>query len=63
MLNFRYFAMNFQITNWLGTSLGLTPYSDVGYDVEVTSEVDNAGTILQKYYGEGSLSKAFLALL
>ena len=61
-INFRYFAMNFQITNWLATSLGLTPYSDVGYDVEVTSEVTNAGTILQKYYGEGSLSKAFFGL-
>jgi hypothetical protein len=61
-INFRYFAMNFQIANWLATSLGLTPYSDVGYDVEVTSEVTNAGTILQKYYGEGSLSKAFLGL-
>jgi hypothetical protein len=33
-VNFQYFAMNFQITSWLGTSLGLTPYSDVGYNVE-----------------------------
>ncbi len=61
-INFRYFAMNFQITNWLATSLGLTPYSDVGYDVEVPTEVPNAGNILQKYYGEGSLSKAFFGL-
>ncbi len=61
-INFRYFAMNFQITNWLASSLGLTPYSDVGYDVEVPTEVPNAGNILQKYYGEGSLSKAFFGL-
>jgi hypothetical protein len=61
-INFRYFAMNFQIANWLATSLGLTPYSDVGYDVEVTNEVTNAGTVLHKYYGEGSLSKAFIGL-
>jgi hypothetical protein len=60
--NFRYFAMNFQITNWMATSLGLTPYSDVGYDVEVNDEIENVGNILYKYYGEGSLSKAYLGL-
>ncbi len=59
-INFSYFAMNFQITNWLGTSLGLLPYSDVGYDVGVQEEVTNAGNILNRYYGEGSLSKAYL---
>lgn len=61
-VNFRYFAMNFQITNWMATSLGLTPYSDVGYDVEINDEVENAGKILYKYYGEGSLSKAYFGL-
>jgi hypothetical protein len=58
-INFRYFAMNFQITNWLATSLGLTPYSDVGYYVDVQEEITNAGNIINRYYGEGSLSKAY----
>jgi len=61
-INFSYFALNFQITNWMATSLGLTPYSDVGYDVEIRDEVENAGNILYKYYGDGSLSKAYLGL-
>lgn len=61
-VNFRYFAMNFQITNWMATSLGLTPYSDMGYDVEINDEVENAGNILYKYFGEGSLSKAYFGL-
>ncbi len=59
-INFRYFAMNFQITNRLAASLGLTPYSDVGYHVEVTDQIPNAGNVLSRYYGEGSLSRAFL---
>src|SRR5690554_1296275 len=59
-INFRYFAMNFQITNWLGTSMGLLPYSDVGYNVEIQEEIPTAGNILHRYYGEGSLSKAYL---
>lgn len=61
-INFRYFAMNFQITNWMATSLGLTPYSDVGYNVEVNDEVENAGNILLRYYGEGSISRAYWGL-
>ncbi len=61
-INFSYFAMNFQITNWMATSLGLTPYSDVGYNVEVYDEVANAGNILYNYYGDGSISKAYLGL-
>src|SRR5690554_1523631 len=60
--NFMYFAMNFQITNWLGTSLGLLPFSDVGYNVEIQEEISTAGNILHRYYGEGSLSKAYLGL-
>src|SRR6056297_555369 len=53
-VNFRYFAMNFQITNWLATSMGLTPYSDVGYNVQVTDNVENTGDVLYTYFGEGS---------
>jgi hypothetical protein len=58
-INFRYFAMSFQIKNWLATSLGLTPYSDVGYDVETSQTVDVVGDVLHRYYGTGSLSKAY----
>jgi len=51
--------MNFQITNWLATSMGLTPYSDVGYNLEVNETIENTGDVLTKYYGEGSLSRAY----
>ena len=61
-VNFRYMTMNFQITNWMATSLGLKPYSDVGYDVNVNEEVENTGNIYTKYYGEGSLSRAYAGL-
>ena len=61
-INFRYFAMNFQITNRIGASLGLTPYSDVGYNVQINESIENAGAIQHNYYGEGSLSKAYFGL-
>jgi hypothetical protein len=58
-INFNYFALNFQFTKWLATSLGLTPWSDVGYQLEMTNAVENAGNVYTKYAGEGSLSRAF----
>lgn len=61
-INFRYFAMNFRINDWMATSLGLTPYSDVGYNVDVIENVVNAGDVRYFYFGEGSLSKAYFGL-
>lgn len=61
-VNFNYFAMNFRLTGWMATSLGLMPYSDVGYNVEVYDKVENAGNIRYAYNGDGSLSKAYLGL-
>ena len=61
-INFNYFSMNFQVNNWLATSLGLSPYSDVGYDVQVTETIENTGDVFSLYYGEGSLSKAYFGL-
>lgn len=60
--NFQYLAMKFQINNRIATSLGLLPYSDIGYDVQLADDVANAGSVLTKYYGTGTISKAYLGL-
>lgn len=61
-VNFNYFALNFQITNWLASSMGLTPYSDVGYDVQVGDYLENTGNFYTHYYGDGSLSRAYFGV-
>lgn len=61
-INFQYLAMNFQINNWMAATMGLTPYSDVGYSVNILEEVENAGNILTQYSGAGTISNAFLGL-
>mgnify|MGYP001024818594 CR=1 FL=1 len=58
-VNFRYFVMSFPITRKVSTALGLTPYSDVGYDIQVNQELPNSGNVRYLYYGEDSLSRAF----
>ena len=62
-VNFQYFAMNFQINNRMGTSLGLVPFTDVGYNVVVDEEIENTGPVRTTYYGAGTISNAFLGLL
>lgn len=59
-INFRYFSMSFPITRRISTAIGLTPYSDIGYDIQINQELENSGPARHIYYGEGSLTRAFL---
>lgn len=61
-INFRYFALNFPITRWLGAGLGLQPFSDMGYQINFTDTVAGNLTAAQSYNGEGSTSKAFFGM-
>ena len=63
-VNFEYLAMSFQINNRLAASLGLLPYSDVGYTVDVNELVDEeyVGNVLTRYFGAGTVSNAYFGL-
>jgi hypothetical protein len=61
-INFQYFAMNFQVNNRLGASLGLVPFSDVGYNVVLDEEVENTGNVQTTYYGAGTISNAYFGM-
>jgi hypothetical protein len=61
-VNFQYFAMNFQVSNTFGTSLGLVPFTDVGYNVVVEENIENTGDVITTYYGAGTISNAFIGL-
>lgn len=63
-INFDYLTIAFPVTSWWRSSLGLTPYSSIGYklDSEITKE-DKDGNFLfklkSKLDGKGGLSKAY----
>jgi len=61
-VNFNYFAFSFPVTSWMGVGMGLTPFSDMGYDVQMTQEEERFGNVWHKYNGEGSLSKVTFGL-
>ena len=61
-VNFQYFAMNFQISNRMGASIGMVPFTDVGYNVIVDQEIENTGSVRTTYYGAGTISNAYFGL-
>lgn len=54
--NFDYFAMAFPLNNWWKVSLGVNPYSNVGYS---TKSVNS--NYVNLLYGTGGLNKAYLS--
>jgi len=60
--NFQYFAMNFQLNNRMGASLGLVPFTDIGYNVIVDEDIENTGPVRTNYYGAGTISNAYFGL-
>ncbi len=59
-VNFRYFAMNFPITRWAGAGMGIQPFSDMGYEVAMNQTIEDFGTVSHSYFGNGTLSKAYI---
>ena len=51
----------FPVTRWWKSSIGLLPYSTVGYNVNDYSEHDDIGTVLNEFEGDGGLSKFYWA--
>ncbi len=54
-----YLAMVFPINPWWGTSVGLQPFSSVGYNVLDTTTISNVGSVELMYEGDGGINKAY----
>jgi long-subunit fatty acid transport protein len=69
--NFAYLAMGFRITRWWGNSIGLSPYSNVGYKINTQKQIEGttsyadvtiegSGGLNQFYWGNSfKLNKNF----
>jgi len=58
--SFGYLALGFPVTKWWGLSIGLIPYSGVGYKVADTTQL-NKQSIASTYRGSGGLNKVYFA--
>lgn len=55
-----YMALAFPIAKWWGASIGLLPYSSVGYKIYDKREEDSIGTVNYSYEGEGGINQVYL---
>lgn len=54
-----YLLFGFPVTHWWKTSLGLVPFSDVGYNVVNYEEYPESGTVIRNYSGSGGINRLF----
>ncbi|MEI7982878.1 MAG: hypothetical protein WCI71_14595 [Bacteroidota bacterium] len=54
-----YLLFGMPVTKWWKTSLGLVPFSDVGYNVANYEEYPLSGTVIRTYSGSGGINRLF----
>ena len=60
--NFKYFAIGFRVDDWWYTSFGLTPFTNVGYDITTESYIEGKDqTYKSQYVGSGGISQAYFS--
>ncbi|UOB18732.1 outer membrane protein transport protein [Abyssalbus ytuae] len=60
-VSFDYLAVGFPLSNKMGLSFGIMPYTAVGYDLTAEGDLDGQQQI-KEFTGEGGLNKVFLSL-
>lgn len=65
--NLDYIALQSPVTKWMGLSLGIIPYSYVGYNYNFTDSFQLPGkevynTYIQSYNGSGGISQVYLGI-
>ena len=63
---FDYFAMQYRLTPKLGMTIGMTPFSNIGYNFSNTQTIrddeDGEVTTTNRYYGDGGLRQVTVGL-
>jgi len=58
-MTLNYVFLGFQINRWWKTSLGMMPYSKIGYDVKITVDVDYFSNVVNEVSGDGGLNQFY----
>ena len=54
---FNYMGLGFKLTDWWGTTISMTPYSIIGYDISVESEEPDFGQSKFVFDGDGGITQ------
>jgi hypothetical protein len=60
--SFAYFAMAFPVSKHFGASIGLRPFTSVGYIINTSPNIDSIGIINNNYQGSGGINQAHLGV-
>lgn len=61
--NFKYIAMGFRVSPRLATSFGITPYSTIGYNINILSTIEGSNQEYNKTFsGEGGVNQSYLGV-
>lgn len=55
-----YITMGFPVTRWWKTSLGVMPYSAMGYKIGIDSVLSQIGRVEYNYSGNGGLNRVYM---
>jgi hypothetical protein len=58
--NLAHLKVGLPITRWMRASIGLMPYTTVGYDVKGVGMYDSIGTVEHRYIGDGGLNRFYM---
>jgi hypothetical protein len=53
-------VFGFPVTKWWGASIGLLPYSSVGYKISDSAQIDNIGKTKYLYEGSGGVNQFYI---
>jgi hypothetical protein len=54
-----YLLFGLPVTKWWRTTIGLVPFSDVGYNVATSENVEGVGRVSRVYSGQGGVNRFF----
>ncbi len=59
--NFKYISFGFRVNDWWATSIGVTPFSNVGYTIKTESYVEGSNSKYQSNYeGTGGINNVYI---
>jgi len=58
--NISFLAISFPVTKWLKSSIGLMPYSNIGYGFMDTVNIETVGNTLNYDYGAGGINQFYI---
>lgn len=59
-MNIHYFSMAFPVTKWGAASIGVVPFSNIGYNINLTDSVSLGETTTSNYYGKGGINQFYI---